>query len=168
MKASAQRVQDALAARGMGQRVKELAASTRSAGEAAAAVGCEVAQIVKSLVFRGQATGQAVLVLASGARRVDTAKLARFACEPLEKASADFVREATGFAIGGVPPAFHARPLLTFVDRGLLRFEALWAAAGTPNAVFKLTPAELLALSGAAAVDLAEDPGEDPAGSLTR
>lgn len=158
MKVSAQRVQDALADRGMGHRVEELAASTRSASEAAAAVGCEVAQIVKSLVFRGKATGQAVLVLASGARRVDTIKLARFACEPLEKADAAFVRETTGFAIGGVPPAFHARPLLTFVDRGLLRFEALWAAAGTPNAIFRLTPAELLALSGGTAADLTEDP----------
>lgn len=146
---SAQRVQDALTALGfsMGQ-VVELPATTRSAAEAAAAIGCTVAQIAKSLVFRGAQSGLPVLVIASGANRVDTALVADVLGEPLAKADADFVRAQTGFVIGGVPPVGHERPLRTFIDQDLRQFDVIWAAAGTPNAVFRLTPADLEQMSG--------------------
>src|SRR6266550_2598859 len=130
-------VQSALDAAGIEARVVELAASTRTAAEAAAAIGCSVAQIAKSLVFRGR-SGEAILVIASGTNRVDEKKLAALAGEPIAKADADFVRERTGYAIGGVPPAGHASPLRTFIDRDLLLFDLIWAAAGTPHAVFEL------------------------------
>jgi len=148
LKPSAQKVQDALAARGFTNAVVELPDSTRSAAEAAAAVGCEVAQIVKSLVFRAQETGRAVLVLASGAHRVDEKRIAELVGEPIGKADAGFVREQTGYAIGGVPPVGHAREPVTLVDEDLLRLERIWAAAGHPNAVFGLTPPELVAMTG--------------------
>jgi prolyl-tRNA editing enzyme YbaK/EbsC (Cys-tRNA(Pro) deacylase) len=146
---SAQRVQDALTALGfsMGQ-VVELPATTRTAAEAAAAIGCTVAQIAKSLVFRGAGSGAPVLVIASGANRVDTTLVARALGEPLVKADADFVRAETGFVIGGVPPVGHDRPLRTFIDQDLRQFEVIWAAAGTPNAVFRLTPADLERMTG--------------------
>ena len=140
---SAHKVQVALEARGVASEVVELPASTRSAREAAQAIGCGVEQIVKSLVFRGGSTGKPVLVLASGTNRVNEARLAELLGEPAERADPDFVRQHTGFAIGGVPPLGHAEPLLTLIDEDLLGYEALWAAAGTPHAVFRLTPAEL-------------------------
>jgi len=148
LKQSAQRVQDALAARGFSNTVVELPDSARSVAEAAAAVGCEPAQIVKSLVFRGQGSGRAVLVVASGAHRVDEKLVAALVGEAIGKADADFVREQTGYAIGGVPPLGHARALVTVVDEDLLRLERIWAAAGHPKAVFPLTPAELVAMTG--------------------
>ena len=140
---SARKVQAALASLGLECAVVELPASTRSAREAAQAIGCGVEQIVKSLVFRGRRTGKPVLVLASGTNRVDEARLGELASEPVEKASADYVRERTGFAIGGVPPLGHTEPLQTFIDRDLLQYAEIWAAAGTPNAVFKLAPPDL-------------------------
>jgi prolyl-tRNA editing enzyme YbaK/EbsC (Cys-tRNA(Pro) deacylase) len=146
LKASAQRVQDALAAAGFSNTVTELPDSTRSAAEAAAAVGCEAGQIVKSLVFRA-ASGRAVLVLASGAHRVDEGRVAAALGEDVGKADAAFVRDQTGFAIGGVPPVGHARELVALVDEALLALPELWAAAGHPNAVFRLTPAELVAMT---------------------
>lgn len=142
---NAQRVQKALADRGLPYEVVELPQSTRSAAEAAQAVGCEVGQIAKSLVFRGKDSGRPVLVIASGKNRVDEDKLASYVSEPVEKADADFVREETGFSIGGVPPIGHAKPLATFIDEDLLRYEEVWAAAGTPNAVFKLPSHDLQA-----------------------
>ncbi len=148
LKPSAQKVQDALAARGFSNAVVELPDSTRSAAEAAAAVGCDVGQIVKSLVFRARQSGRAVLVVASGAHRVDEKRIAELVGEPIGKADADFVREQTGFAIGGVPPLGHARELVALVDEDLLKLERIWAAAGHPNAVFSLTPAELVAMTG--------------------
>lgn len=147
LKPSAQRVQDALTERGLGERVVELTQTARSAAEAAAALGCEVGQIAKSLVFRARQSGRAVLVVASGANRVDLPKVEALVAEPLDKADADFVREQTGYAIGGVPPVGHARPLLTVIDEDLLAFEKIWAAAGHPSAVFPLTPQELRALT---------------------
>jgi prolyl-tRNA editing enzyme YbaK/EbsC (Cys-tRNA(Pro) deacylase) len=147
MKPSAQKVQDALAAAGFSNRVVELPDSTRSAAEAAAALGCTVGQIAKSLVFRGKASGGALLVIASGAHRVDEAAVAAELGEPIGKADADFVRDQTGFAIGGVPPIGHARPLVTLIDEALLAHAELWAAAGHPYAVFKLTPPELVAMT---------------------
>jgi len=147
LKPSAQRVQDALAARGFSNTVVELPDSARSVAEAAAAVGCEAAQIVKSLVFRGE-SGRAILVVASGAHRVDEKLVAALVGEGIGRADADYVREQTGYAIGGVPPIGHAQPLVTVVDEDLLRLERVWAAAGHPKAVFPLTPAELVAMTG--------------------
>jgi prolyl-tRNA editing enzyme YbaK/EbsC (Cys-tRNA(Pro) deacylase)/protein tyrosine phosphatase (PTP) superfamily phosphohydrolase (DUF442 family) len=144
---SAQRVQDALARLGFTLAVVELPQSTRTAAEAAAAVGCSVGQIVKSLIFRGATSGRAILVLASGSNKVDEAAVAALLGEPLAKADADFVRAHTGFAIGGVSPLGHLEPLPTFIDDDLLAYDTLWAAAGTPNAVFKLTPKELVKMS---------------------
>ncbi len=118
-------------------------ASTRTAQEAAQAIGCQVAQIVKSLIFKTRQTHRPILVIASGVNRVNEKRLAELVGEPIERASADFVREQTGFAIGGVPPLGHAHPLEVFVDRDLSQYDVIWAAAGTPFAVFRLTPAEL-------------------------
>lgn len=150
---SAQRVQDALSALGfaMGQ-VVELPASTRTAAEAAAAIGCTVAQIAKSLVFRGVQSGEPVLVIVSGVNRVNEARLAEILGEPIAKADADFVRAQTGFVIGGVPPVGHTRPLRTFIDEDLRQYQEIWAAAGTPHAVFRLTPADLERLTGGAVI----------------
>ena len=148
LKPSAQRVQEALAARGLDIQVVELTVTARSAAEAAAAVGCQVGQIAKSLVFRGKSSGQAVLVIASGGNRVDLGKVEALLGEGLEKPDAEFVRDETGFAIGGIPPLGHDRPLTTVIDEDLLRFERIWAAAGHPRAVFPLTPAELVRMTG--------------------
>lgn len=149
LNASAQKVQDALDARGYAHcRVVEMPDSTRTAAEAAAAIGCTVAQIAKSLVFRGAQTGAPILVIASGTNRVDPQRLAALAGEPVEKPDADYVRQRTGFVIGGVPPLGHSEPLRTFIDRDLLAFEDIWAAAGTPRAVFHLTPGELVSMTG--------------------
>lgn len=145
---SAQRVQDALRAKGFGFEVVELPQSTRSAAEAAQAVGCRVEQIAKSLVFRGAESGRPVLVIASGANRVNERRLGELIGERVGKADADFVREATGFAIGGVPPVGHARPVETLIDEDLLRYDEIWAAAGTPNAVFRLVPGDLARMTG--------------------
>ena len=152
LSASARRVQKALRERGFSGRVVESATPTRTAVEAARLVGCEVAQIVKSLVFRGRQSGRAVLVTASGANRVDERRVAALVGEPIDKADAEFVREATGFAIGGVPPVAHRRPITVFVDRDLERYPQLWAAAGTPHALFALTFADLVRMTGGAVV----------------
>lgn len=140
---SAQKVQDALAALGLSLDVKEFPQTTRTSAEAAAAIGCEVAQIAKSLVFKGKQSGRAILVIASGANRVNEKAVAALVNEPIERPDADFVRAKTGFVIGGVPPLAHAEPLETLIDEDLVQFSKIWAAAGTPNAVFRLTPADL-------------------------
>lgn len=145
---SARKVQAALHQLGLPCQVIELPASTRTAPEAAQAVGCQVSQIVKSLIFRTQTSRRPVLVLVSGSNRVDERKLATLIGEPIVKAEADFVREQSGFAIGGVPPLGHPRPLPTYIDEDLLQYEEVWAAAGTPNAVFKLDPRELARITG--------------------
>jgi prolyl-tRNA editing enzyme YbaK/EbsC (Cys-tRNA(Pro) deacylase) len=137
------RVQEALDALGGGHRVIELAESARTAADAARALGCRVDQIVKSLVFRGRQTGRAILVEASGANRVDERRIAAIVAEPVEKGDAAFVRASTGFAIGGVAPVGHAQPLATLIDEDLFTWEEIWAAAGHPNTVFKLSPADL-------------------------
>lgn len=154
LKQSAQRVQAALQNFGCDFRVREFPASTRSAEDAAAAIGCNVAQIVKSLIFRAENSGKAVLVLASGSNRVDEAALARLLKEPITRAKPDFVRAATGFAIGGVPPVGHLTPPLAFIDRDLLAHAEIWAAAGTPNAVFCLTPEQLVTITGGTIADI--------------
>jgi prolyl-tRNA editing enzyme YbaK/EbsC (Cys-tRNA(Pro) deacylase) len=135
--------------------VLEFSATTRTAADAAAAIGCTVAQIAKSLIFRAAASNRPVLVVASGVNRVDEAKLAEAVGEAIARADADFVREATGFAIGGVPPVGHANPPTVLIDRSLMAFAEIWAAAGTPNAVFRLTPADLVELTGGRVVAIA-------------
>jgi len=144
---SAQKVQEALRALGLNNEVRELPAITKSAAEAAAAIGCQVAQIAKSLVFIAQTSGKPVLAVASGVNRVDEKKLAEYLGEPIRRADAVFVRAKTGFSIGGVPPIGHLEKLETFIDEDLLQFETIWAAAGNPNAVFQLTPAELVKIT---------------------
>jgi prolyl-tRNA editing enzyme YbaK/EbsC (Cys-tRNA(Pro) deacylase) len=148
LSASARKVQEALNQSGVELRVVELPDSTRSAPEAAQAIGCQVGQIAKSLVFRRRRSGTGVLIIASGSNRVNEKKMAELLGEPLEKASADFVEELTGFAIGGVPPVGHASPLETFLDEDLLLYDGIWAAAGTPHAVFSLRPDELEKITG--------------------
>ena len=154
LSASARRVQQALEVQGVAMQVVELPDSTRSAPEAAQAIGCDVAQIVKSLLFKTKKTGRPVLVLASGVNRVDEKKLRRLVGEKIGKADADFVREQTGFAIGGVPPVGHKTPLTPLIDADLLQHDQLWAAAGTPHAVFALTPDDLLTLTGGRVEDV--------------
>ena len=122
--------------------------------DAAAAVGCTVAEIAKSLVFRAKESGRSVLVIASGTNRVDEKKISALLGEKIGRADADFVRAKTGFAIGGVPPVGHAEAPATLIDEDLLTFETIWAAAGTPNAVFKLKPGELEALTGGRVADV--------------
>lgn len=144
---SAQSIQDALNAKGLECKVLELPSSTRTANEAAETIGCEVAQIVKSLVFRTQETHRAILILASGINRVNENLIAEHIGEKIEKADADFTREVTGFAIGGIPPIGHKTKILTLIDEDLLHFNELWAAAGMPNAVFSLESKMLITLT---------------------
>ncbi|MBT3389917.1 MAG: YbaK/EbsC family protein [Chloroflexi bacterium] len=144
LSASAQRVQDALNIIGLNLHVVELPGSTRTAADAAASIGCTVAQIAKSLIFRLKSSDQALLVIASGGNRVDEKLLAKHIGEKIGKADADFVRAQTGFVIGGVPPVGHSTKIHTFIDEDLFQFDDIWAAAGTPNAVFRLTPDNLL------------------------
>ncbi len=146
------RVQAALRAHGVARDVIELAESTRTAAEAAAACGVTVGQIVKSLVF--VADEQPILVLASGANQVDERRLEALTGKPVRRADAATVRSATGYAIGGVPPVGHALALPVFIDRDLTRHAELIAAAGTPRAVFRLTPEELCRMTGGAVEDL--------------
>ena len=146
--ASVRRVEEALAAAGGGHKVIALEQSARTSAQAASAVGCQVDQIAKSLVFRGAQSQRAVLVIASGANRVDEGKVAALIAEPVGRADADFVRQRTGFAIGGVAPVAHAEPLTILIDEDLMRWPEIWAAAGHPNTVFKLTPDDLVRLTG--------------------
>jgi prolyl-tRNA editing enzyme YbaK/EbsC (Cys-tRNA(Pro) deacylase) len=141
------RVQEALQALGLGHEIVDLGLSARTAADAASAVGCRVDQIVKSLVFRLRESGRPLLVVTSGAHRVDEAKVGALVGEPLERADATFVRAQTGFAIGGVAPIGHTGPVVTLIDEHLLAFPEIWAAAGHPNMVFRLTPADLVTMT---------------------
>jgi Cys-tRNA(Pro) deacylase len=154
VKQSVRRVADALAAAGIEASITELSQSTRTAEEAAAAIGTSVPRIVKSLVFL--ADGEPVLALVSGSNRVDTGRLGGALGTRIERADAARVREATGFAIGGVAPVGHATPLDVVVDRDLLQYDVVWAAAGTPNAVFPIAPADLARITDGRVVDLKE------------
>ncbi len=146
---SAQKVQNILSERGFSHlEVRELSQSTRTAQEAADAVGCTVGQIIKSLIFRGATSHKPYLLLVSGSNRVDTHKVEASLGEKLEKPDADYVRQVTGFAIGGVPPVGHAEGLQALIDPDLLEHPKIFAAAGTPNALFGLTPDDLLNLTG--------------------
>jgi prolyl-tRNA editing enzyme YbaK/EbsC (Cys-tRNA(Pro) deacylase) len=143
--ASARKVQAIL---GDGFQVLEFDESTRTAADAAAAIGCTVGQIAKSLIFRATESGRPVLAIASGSVRVDERRLSSLLGEDIARADAAFVREHTGFAIGGVPPVGHRSPPVIFIDETLLGFETIWAAGGTPNAVFRLQPDDLVRLTG--------------------
>ena len=147
LSASAQSVQDALDSFGFTLQVVELPASTRSAVEAAQAVGCQVEQIAKSLVFKAQDSDRPVLVIASGPNRVNEGRLGELLGETIRKADADFVRQRTGFVIGGVPPVGHIERMPTYVDEDLLQYDKIWAAAGTPHAVFQLQPYDLVRIT---------------------
>ena len=149
MKKSALTVQDALDRHGIPSRVVELPASTRTAKDAAKAIGCDVAQIAKSIIFRLKDSNNAVLVIASGSNRIDEKIVSGLLGAPIEQADANFVRTVTGFAIGGVPPLGHRITPVTVLDQDLAVFNRIWAAAGTPNAVFRLTPSNLQTLTGA-------------------
>ena len=140
---SAQKVRDAAQALGLDIAVMEMAASTRTAEDAARACGCAVAQIVKSLVFRGAESSEPYLVLVSGSNRLNENAMIGVLGERLSRPDADYVREFTGFAIGGVPPLGHASAIGVFMDEDLLQYETVWAAAGTPRAVFAVPPGAL-------------------------
>jgi prolyl-tRNA editing enzyme YbaK/EbsC (Cys-tRNA(Pro) deacylase) len=153
------RVTRALAERGHPHAPRWLEASARTSQEAADALGVQVGQIAKSVIFRRKADGAAVLVVTSGDRRVDEKKVAALV-GPVGRADADFVKAATGFSIGGVAPLAHAAPPVTLIDRDLFRFDVIWAAAGHPNGVFELTPAQLGTLTGAPVADVVQAPVE--------
>ena len=154
LSSSAQKVQDALKACGLSCQVVKMPQTTRTAHDAARAVGCEVGQIVKSLIFKGKQSGRPVLVATSGANRVDEKILDELMGEPPGKADADFVRKTTGYAIGGVPPTGHVQPVMVLIDEDLMQYEEIWAAAGTPKAVFKLTPQDLLKITDGKVVSI--------------
>jgi prolyl-tRNA editing enzyme YbaK/EbsC (Cys-tRNA(Pro) deacylase) len=152
---SAQSVQAALLQKELSSEVIELSSSTRTANDAAKALGCEVAQIVKSLLFRSESTRQPILVLVSGANRVDEKIIGKLVCEQIVKADADFTREITGFAIGGVPPIGHKNTITNIlIDKDLLKFQIVWAAAGTPNAVFSLHSGDLEKLTNGKVISI--------------
>jgi len=157
LRRSAQRVQDFLSQLDEECVVRELDGSTRTAQDAADSIGCTVAQIAKSLVFRVRGEDRAVLVVASGVNRVDTRRIEAATGLSLKQADGNFVKRATGFAIGGIPPVGHDEPLTTFLDQDLQRYAVIWAAAGTPHAVFRLTPDKLHALTGGRWMELREE-----------
>jgi prolyl-tRNA editing enzyme YbaK/EbsC (Cys-tRNA(Pro) deacylase) len=149
LKEACRRVAAGATALGLDIEIREMAQSTRSAEEAAAACGCAVGQIVKSLVFRGRTSGRPYMLLVSGANRVDEKGVGRAIGEALVRPDAQYVRDVTGYAIGGIPPFAHVVPLATFMDEDLLAHPAVWAAAGTPESVFAITPALLAEKTGA-------------------
>ncbi len=151
---SAQRVQDAANALGLDVAVAEMTQPTRTAEEAAAACGVTVGQIVKSLVFLGAASGKPYLLLVSGANRVNEKGVARHLGEKLTRPGADAVRALTGYTIGGIPPFGHDTPLATYMDRDLLQYDVIWAAAGTPKAVFRTGPGRLRDATGAVVIEV--------------
>ena len=153
---SAKRVQDFLSAKGFSFEVRELPGSTRTAQEAADSIGCSVSQIAKSIVFREKDTDQPILVIASGSNRVDVKKIGRETGLKLGNADGNFVKERVGYAIGGIPPAGHNEPLKTILDPDLKKHDIIWAAAGTPFAVFQMKPSDLEPLTCGIWVELSE------------
>ena len=149
LSSTAQRIQNLLNELGYSYDVIEYTDSTRTAQEAAERAGCKLGQIVKSLIFRGKTSGKPIMVLTSGVNRVDEKRIAEYAGESIGRADVDFVRTVTGFAIGGVPPIGHAQKIETFLDEDLLQYQTIWAAAGTPNAIFELKTADLQKMTGA-------------------
>ncbi len=154
LSSSARKVQETLKALGKNYIVTELPGSTRTAIEAAQAIGCEVGQIVKSIVFMASMTKRAVLVIASGVNRINEKRISLLVEEPIVKADVDFVRNATGYAIGGVPPVGHSTGVVIFIDEDLMQYERVWAAAGTPHAVFALNPLDLPEMTGGKVIEV--------------
>ena len=154
LSASARKVQQALDILGIQCNVVELSDSTRTAREAAQAVGCEVGQIVKSIVMMTSVSHRAVMVVASGANRINEGRIGEILAEAIEKADADFVRTHTGYAIGGVPPVGLSGQVLTFIDEDLLKYNTVWAAAGTPHAVFEFDPQDLPRMTGGKVISI--------------
>jgi len=153
MSKSVKRVQQALLDGGVTAEVTEMADGTRTAADAAAACGCAIDQIAKSIIFRGQISGAALLFITAGGNQVDATKASALAAEPLGKADADLIRAQTGFAIGGVAPLGHLNPIRTWIDPRLSDFAQVYAAGGTPRHVFPIAPADLIQLSGATPAD---------------
>ena len=143
LSASAQKIQDLLNSMGYHLTVIEHTESTRTAQEAADRAGCELGQIVKSMIFKGKSTDKPILVLTSGTNRVDEKRISEYAGEAISRPDADFVRAVTGFAIGGVPPIGHIQKMETYIDEDFIQYQTIWAAAGTPNAIFEL-PTDVL------------------------
>lgn len=156
LSSSAKKVQEFFQQKGFSFQVQELPNSTRTAQEAADSIGCNVAQIAKSLIFKDIDSGEAILVIASGTNRVSVEKIESAAGIKIKKANPKFVKENTGFSIGGVPPAGHIKPIKTYLDKDLMQYNAIWAAAGTPFAVFELKPDNLQKLTDGKWVDLSE------------
>jgi len=148
------RVAEAAHSRDLAITIRLMPATTRTAEDAAAACGCAVGQIVKSLIFKGKESSPAILLLVSGANRVNEDALAARLGEAIVRPDADFVRAVTGFAIGGIPPFAHTTPLVSFFDADLLQYETVWAAAGTPHAVFAVDPGRLFAATGATVINM--------------
>lgn len=153
MSKSLKRVRDALETAGIDVDICEMNQGTRTAEDAARAVGCDVDQIAKSIIFRGEQTGHVVLFLTAGGNRVDADKATAIAGQPLGKADADLIRAETGFAIGGVSPVGHLTRIQAWIDPRLSDFAEVWAAAGTPRHVFAISPADLIRVTGAIAAD---------------
>jgi prolyl-tRNA editing enzyme YbaK/EbsC (Cys-tRNA(Pro) deacylase) len=154
---AAQKIQNLLNELGYSSKVIEYADSTRTAREAAERAGCELGQIVKSLIFRGNGSGKPILVLTSGVNRVDEKRISVYAGETISRPDADFVLAATGFTIGGVPPIGQSRKMETYLDEDLLNYQTLWAAAGTVNAIFEVKPVDLQKMTGATVVMVKQD-----------
>ncbi len=152
----ARAVQQALAAHGLDLKVVELTESSRTAIEAAQAVNCELGQIVKSMVFKIRDTQTPILVTASGSNRVSEDKIEKLLSASIKRANANFVREHTGYAIGGVAPLGHPQPIQTFIDKDLFQFTHIWAAAGTPNALFEMSPDDLKLITNGVVADIRE------------
>lgn len=151
---SSQKIQDALIALGYSLTVIESEQHTRTAQQAADTAGCTLGQITKSLIFKGKNSGKPILVLTSGVNRVDESRISTYAEEPIGRADPEFVRAVTGFAIGGVPPLAHNQPMETYLDEDLMQYETVWAAAGTPNSIFELTPDQLKTMTGGSVVQV--------------
>jgi prolyl-tRNA editing enzyme YbaK/EbsC (Cys-tRNA(Pro) deacylase) len=147
LSASAQKVQHALNKYDIELKVVRFAETTKTSQDAAKLIGCDLAQIAKTIIFKGKNSGNPICIIASGIHRINEKKIEEYIGEPLEKATPDFVLEKTGFVIGGVPPIGHSQPLTIFIDQDLQNYESLWAAAGNPHAVFKLTPQELIKIT---------------------
>lgn len=152
LKPAANRLRDRATAAGLAIEIRQMAETTRTAEDAARACGCSIGQIVKSLVFQGAETGDPYLLLVSGTNRVDQKGVAAHIGEALTRPDAKFVREVTGYAIGGIPPLGHDRPIITYIDRDLLAYDIVWAAAGTPESVFSVAPGNLMNAAGAISV----------------
>ncbi|UCB44718.1 MAG: YbaK/EbsC family protein [Spirochaetota bacterium] len=154
LSSSAKKVQKTLQSLGFEYDVVVLPDTTRSAKDAASAIGCSVDQIAKSIIFKAMRSEKPILVIACGSNRVNEKTISEYLSEPVGKADADFVRENTGFSIGGVPPIGHSQNIHTFLDEDLLKYEEIWAAAGTPHAVFRLLPADLVKMTNAKVVSI--------------